>query len=43
MEQADLIEALHDAKTVQFITDNFENVKLVGFGTFSVVLKAESK
>ena len=43
MEQADLMEALHDAKTVQFITDNFQNVKLVGFGTFSVVFKAESK
>ena len=43
MQLADVKEALHDnSKAAQFIIDNFDHVQLVGFGTFSVVFKANS-
>ena len=43
MNYIDIMEALQEnAKAAQFIVDNFENVHLVGFGTFSVVFKANS-
>lgn len=43
MELSDIKEALEDnSKAAQFIADNFDNVHLVGSGTFSVVFKANS-
>ena len=43
MELADIKEALEDnSKAAQFIVDNFDNVHLVGSGTFSVVFRANS-
>ena len=43
MELADIKEALEDnSKAAQFIVDNFDNVQLVGCGTFSVVFRANS-
>ena len=43
MKYLDVMEALQDnAKASQFIVDNFENIQLVGQGTFSVVFKANS-
>ena len=43
MELSDIKEALEDnSNAAQFIVDNFDNVQLVGSGTFSVVFRANS-